>query len=72
MKFLLRLLIDLEKEVRFLLYGKANRKYQIFFAVNEKSQTVQVFHVHHWAMKPLEADELQDLMDESSDAGEDI
>ena len=61
---------DLQTEVRLLLYGKRNRRYKIYFAIHHESQTVRVFHVRHWAMKPAEADELQDLMDESNDTPE--
>ena len=59
---------DLQTEVRLLLYGKRTRRYKVYFAVQHESGTVRVFHVRHWAMKPVEADELEDLMDESSEA----
>jgi len=58
---------DLQTEVRLLLHGKRNRRYKIYFAVNEASQTVRVFHVRHWAMKLADADELGDLMDETEE-----
>jgi plasmid stabilization system protein ParE len=60
---------DLQTEVRLLLHGKRNRRYKIYFAIRHEFQTVSVFHVRHWAMKPAEADELGDLMDEASEAG---
>jgi plasmid stabilization system protein ParE len=51
-------------EIRVLLHGSRNRRYRVYFAIRERSKTVQVFHVRHWARKPAEADELEDLMDE--------
>lgn len=59
---------ELEAEVRFLLHGKRNRRYKVYFSIHEESEMVRVFHVRHWAMKPVETDELQDLMDESTDS----
>jgi hypothetical protein len=60
---------DLRAEVRVLLYGKRARRYKIYFAVHGESGTVRVFHVRHWAMKPVERDELEELMDESPENG---
>jgi len=57
----------LEAEVHFCLHGKRNRRYKVYFSIHEESETVRVFHVRHWAMKPVETDELEDLMDESID-----
>lgn len=51
---------DLGGGVRRLLHGRRNRRYKIYFAIHEDTKTVQVFHVRHWALKPLEGDELQD------------
>jgi plasmid stabilization system protein ParE len=53
-------------EVRLLLYGKANRRYKIYFAIHKETETVRVFHVRHWARKPAGIGELDDL----NDAGE--
>ena len=53
-------------EVRVLLHGRKNRSYKIYFAIDYEtpsSGTVRVFHVRHWARKPMSEDELQDLMD---------
>jgi plasmid stabilization system protein ParE len=58
---------DLQTEVRLLLHGKRNRRYKIYFAIHHESQTVRVFHVRHWSMKPAEADELGDLMAETNE-----
>ena len=58
---------ELGDEVRLLLHGKRNRAYRVYFKIEQKTASfgsVQVFHVRHWARKPLDADELQDLMDE--------
>jgi plasmid stabilization system protein ParE len=55
----------LQTGVRLLLHGKRNRRYKVYFAIHHESQTIRVFHVRHWAMKPAEADELGDLMDEA-------
>ena len=58
---------DLGQEVRLLLYGKRNHKYQIYYSVRREQPlrgTVWVFHVRHWARKSLSTHELRDLMDE--------
>jgi len=59
---------ELETEVHFLLHGKRNRRYKVYFSIHDESETVRVFHVRHWAMRPVEANELEDLMDESADS----
>ena len=59
---------ELEIEVHFLLHGKRNRRYKVYFSIHDESETVRVFHVRHWAMRPVEANELEDLMDESADS----
>jgi plasmid stabilization system protein ParE len=56
---------ELEAEVRLLLHGKRKRRYKIYFAIHQETETVRVFHVRHWARKPVETDELSDLMDEA-------
>jgi plasmid stabilization system protein ParE len=60
---------DLEREVRLLLHGKRNRRYKVYFTIHEETKTVRVFHIRHWAMKPVESDELEDLMDETAEPG---
>ena len=57
---------DLETEVRLLLHGKRNRRYKVYFSIHEQPRTVRVLHVRHWAIEPIESDELQDLMDETA------
>ena len=59
---------ELEAEVRLLLHGKRKRRYKIYFAIHQETETVRIFHVRHWARKPVEADELADLMDETIDS----
>jgi plasmid stabilization system protein ParE len=61
---------DLGDEVRILLHGRKNRTYKIYFAIHYETPstgTVRVFHVRHWALKPLIPDELKELMDEFAD-----
>ena len=60
-------LTKLQTEVHFLLHGKRNHWYKVYFSIHDSSETVRVFHVPHWAMKPFGTDELEDLMDESAD-----
>ena len=55
---------ELGVEVRVLLHGKRNRRYKIYFEIQLDAGRVRVFHIRHWARKPVEADELEDLMDE--------
>jgi ribosome-binding protein aMBF1 (putative translation factor) len=57
--------VDLEAEVRVLLYGKRSRCYKVYFAIHQDMKTVWVFPVRHWARRPMEIDELGDLMDET-------
>jgi plasmid stabilization system protein ParE len=43
-------------DIRFLLHGRKSRAYKIYFRVRREGPsrgTVQVFHVRHWARKPL-------------------
>ena len=67
--------IELEQEVRLLLYGPSNRGYKIYFEIRHEAQdtgVVRVFHFRHWARKALSTDELQELMDElANEDGED-
>jgi plasmid stabilization system protein ParE len=59
---------ELDTEGHFLLHGKRNRRYKVYFSIHNESETVRVFHVRHWAKRPVEADELEDLMDQSADS----
>jgi plasmid stabilization system protein ParE len=59
----------LQAEIRLLLYGKRNRRYKIYFAVHKETETIRVFHVRHWARRPADTDELDDLMDDSAEPG---
>ena len=61
---------DLETAVRLLLHGKRNRRYKVYFSIYEPAKRVRVVHVRHWALKPLESDELEDLMDEAAQPGD--
>jgi hypothetical protein len=56
---------ELSTEVRLRRFGKRARRYKVYFAIHCESATVRVFHVRHWAMKPIESDELEELMSES-------
>jgi plasmid stabilization system protein ParE len=52
---------DLQTEVRLLLHGKRIRRYKVYFAIHHASATVRVFHIRHWARKPVEKSELEGL-----------
>ena len=56
---------ELGEEIRLLLHGKKNRAYKIYFKIQQES--VRVFHVRHWARKPLTREELEELMDDRQD-----
>lgn len=58
---------ELQAEVRLLLYGRRSRRYKIYFAVHKETETIRVFHVRHWARKPADTGELDDLMDDSAE-----
>jgi len=67
---------DLGQQVRVLLYGRKNRTYRVFFGVKQTSPShgvVSVYHVRHWARKPLTNEELEELMDdqENRETGDD-
>ena len=52
------------EEVRLLLHGMKNRAYKIYFKIHEETASngsVRVFHVRHWARKPLTNEELEEL-----------
>ncbi|MCX6591686.1 MAG: type II toxin-antitoxin system RelE/ParE family toxin [Acidobacteria bacterium] len=56
---------ELGQEVRVLLHGRKGRTYKIFYGVQHESRTsgiVRVFHVRHWARKPLPGEELELLL----------
>jgi plasmid stabilization system protein ParE len=56
---------ELGQEVRVLLYGKRNRRYKVYYSVQETAPstgTVRVFHVRHWARRSLDPEQLQKLM----------
>lgn len=63
--------VDLGLEVRVLLHGKRNRNYKVYFAVHRETETVRIFHVRHWARRPVEGDELGDLLEESMEPEDD-
>ena len=56
---------ELGQEVRLLLYGKRNRRYKVYYSVQETAPstgTLRVFHVRHWARRSLDPDQLRKLM----------
>lgn len=59
---------ELQSEVRLLLHGRRNRRYKVYFAIHKETRTIRVFHIRHWARRPLDADDLQELMDEIDEA----
>ena len=59
---------ELDHEVRVLLHGRKNRTYKIYFSIRQETSsegTVSIFHVRHWARKPLTTEELEELMDDA-------
>ena len=61
---------ELGHEVRLLLHGRRNRTYKIYFSIQHEAATtglVRIFHVRHWARKPLTSEELEELMDDEFD-----
>ena len=60
---------ELGQEIRLLLYGRKNRTYKIYFSSDQDSDPglVRVFHVRHWARKPVTLDELGDLTEDEPD-----
>jgi plasmid stabilization system protein ParE len=61
---------DVGQQVRVLLYGKRNRRYKVYYAIQGRGRTagtVRVFHVRHRARKALTAGDLRELMDEAPD-----
>ena len=58
---------ELRHEVRLLFHGRKNRAYRIYFDIRYDTPSggvVRVFHVRHWARRPLTNDELEELMDD--------
>jgi plasmid stabilization system protein ParE len=56
---------ELGQEVRLLLYGKRNRRYKVYYSVQQTTPstgTVRVFHVRHWARKTPDTDWLRELV----------
>ncbi|MCX6595385.1 MAG: type II toxin-antitoxin system RelE/ParE family toxin [Acidobacteria bacterium] len=56
---------ELGQDVRVLLHGRKGRAYKIFYGVRYESRTsgtVRVFHVRHWARKPVPGEELELLL----------
>lgn len=56
---------ELGEEVRLLLHGTRNRRYKVYYSVQERTSsagTVRVFHVRHWARRSLNTDQLRELM----------
>ena len=55
---------DLEQEAHVLLDGRRNRKYRVYYSIQQRTPskgTVSVFHVRHWARKSLSPDQLREL-----------
>ena len=46
---------------------KRNRRHKIYFAIHKETETIRVFHVRHWARKPADTGELDDLTDDSAE-----
>jgi len=56
---------ELGQEVRLLLYGKRNRRYKVYYSVQQTTPltgTVRVFHVRHWARRSLDPDQRRKLI----------
>ncbi|HEV2382189.1 MAG TPA: type II toxin-antitoxin system RelE/ParE family toxin [Terriglobia bacterium] len=55
---------ELGEEVRVLLHGKRNRRYKVYYSVQQTALTgtVRVFHVRHWARRSLNPDQLRKLI----------
>jgi hypothetical protein len=61
---------ELDQEVRVLLHGRKNRTYKIYFSIqpeNSSSGLVSVFHVRHWARRPLTREEFEEVMEDGQD-----
>ena len=56
---------ELGQEVRLLLYGKRNRRYKVYYSVQQTTLStgiVRVFHVRHWGRRSPDPDQLRRLM----------
>lgn len=56
---------EIGQEVRLLLHGKKNRRYKIYFAIEQEGSSTSVvreLHVRHWARRPLTFEELERLI----------
>ena len=60
----------LAADLRILLYGGRNRRYKIYYSIDQESGTVRVFHVRHWARRDPGTDEIEGMMDEFGDQEE--
>lgn len=61
---------ELGHEVRLLLHGRRNRTYRVYFDIRYEtpsSGTVRVFHIRHWARRPLTNEELDELTDDQAE-----
>lgn len=55
---------ELGYEVRLLLHGRRNRTYKIYFDIRYDTAAdgvVRIFHVRHWARRPLTNEEMEEL-----------
>jgi plasmid stabilization system protein ParE len=55
---------DLGQDVHVLVHGRRNRKYRVYFSIQEKTSStgrVCVLHVRHWARKSLNLEQLKQL-----------
>jgi plasmid stabilization system protein ParE len=60
---------DLPRQVRVLLHGRRNRTYKVYFGVQQTTPghgVVSIYHVRHYARKPLTNEELDELMDDQA------
>ena len=49
---------------------RGNRTHRIYFSIDHETPAaglVSVFHVRYWARKPINADELEELMDDQEE-----
>ena len=48
-----------------MIGSRKNRAYKVCFTIHQKtplSGSVRAFHVRHWAMRPLDTEEMKDLL----------
>jgi plasmid stabilization system protein ParE len=56
---------ELGEEVRVLLHGKRNRRYKVYYSVQQitpSAGAVRIFHVRHWARGTPDPDQLRKLI----------